>query len=42
MLYNFPDAHFFLYFRGGDGRGESKRVQNGVPGAVGGVTALYP
>lgn len=42
QLLNFPDAHFFVYLRGGDGFGGYAHRTNEIPGTVGGVAALYP
>ena len=42
QLLNFPDTHFFLYLRGGDGFGGYTNRTNAIPGAVGGVAVLYP
>eukprot|EP00750_Incisomonas_marina_P033385 INCI9831.1.p1 GENE.INCI9831.1~~INCI9831.1.p1 ORF type:complete len:637 (-),score=100.81 INCI9831.1:126-2036(-) len=42
-LLNFPDAHFFVYARGGDGLGGfSDHVADSLPPSVGGVAALHP
>ena len=43
QLLNFPDAHFFVYIRGGNGYGDVAQSRTGgIPGAVGGSSVLYP
>ena len=41
-LLNFPDAHFFIYARGGDGRGGYADVMNSLPASAGAVAPLHP
>ena len=41
-LYNFPDAHFFIFLRGGDGFGKFQHRIRGIPGVTGGTALIYP
>ncbi len=41
-VFNFPDSHFFVYLRGGDGDGHYKHITDDFPGIDGGVAFLYP
>ena len=42
-LIAFPDAHFFVYARGGDGRGGSiAHYPLSMPAAAGGIASLHP